>query len=161
LTFLTICIFFFSSRRRHTRFSRDWSSDVCSSDLRALAAIHPPELLAETLRIAARCRFSLRDDLGYQYPRELVPEGHAPDTWLRQLVETGIRERWPGGIDAEARALVEKELALIRKKGYEPYFLTVHDIVRFARSRGILCQGRGSAANSVVCYVLGITAIDP
>src|SRR5690606_25300040 len=128
---------------------------------RALAAIHPPELLAETLRIAARCRFSLRDDLGYQYPRELVPEGHAPDTWLRQLVERGIRERWPEGIDAEARALVEKELAPIRRKGYEPYFLTVHDIVRFARSRGILCQGRGSAANSVVCYVLGITAIDP
>ena len=128
---------------------------------RALAAIHPPELLAETLRIAARCRFSLRDDLGYQYPRELVPEGHAPDTWLRHLVERGIRERWPEGIDAGARALVEKELALIRSKGYEPYFLTVHDIVRFARSRGILCQGRGSAANSVVCYVLGITAIDP
>ena len=128
---------------------------------RALAAIHPPELLAETLRIAGRCRFSLREDLGYQYPRELVPEGHVPHTWLRQLVEQGIRERWPGGIDHEARALVEKELALIRKKQYEPYFLTVNDIVRFARARGILCQGRGSAANSVVCYVLGITAIDP
>jgi len=128
---------------------------------RALAAIHPPELLAETLRIAGRCRFSLRDGLGYQYPRELVPEGHTPATWLRQLVEEGIRERWPDGIEDGARALVEKELALIRKKDYEPYFLTVHDIVRFARARGILCQGRGSAANSVVCYVIGITAIDP
>jgi error-prone DNA polymerase len=128
---------------------------------RALAAIHPPELLAETLRIAARCRFSLRDGLGYQYPRELVPDGHTPQGWLRQLVEDGIRERWPDGIDDGARALVEKELALIRHKQYEPYFLTVHDIVRFARTRGILCQGRGSAANSIVCYAIGITAIDP
>src|SRR5690606_34390712 len=127
---------------------------------RALAAIHPPELLAETLRIAARCRFSLRDDLGYQYPRELVPEGHAPDTWLRHLVEQGIRERWPEGIDAGARALVEKELALIRSKGYEPYFLTVHDIVRFARSGETLRQGHGSAADLVVACVLGITAVD-
>src|SRR5690606_23153411 len=128
---------------------------------RALAAIHPPALLAETLRIADRCRFSLRDGLGYQYPRELVPGGHTPQTWLRTLVEDGIRERWPGGIPGDARALVEKELALIRKKAYEAYFLTVYDIVRFARSKGILCQGRGSAANSVVCYVLGVTAIDP
>jgi error-prone DNA polymerase len=128
---------------------------------RALAAIHPPELLAETLRIADRCRFSLRDGLGYRYPRELVPDGHTPQTWLRRLVEDGIRERWREGIPDDARALVEKELALIRKKAYEPYFLTVYDIVRFARSKGILCQGRGSAANSVVCYVLGITAIDP
>src|SRR5690606_16483584 len=95
------------------------------------------------------------------YPRELVPEGLTPEQWLRELVEAGVRERWPGGESAEARDLVEKELALIRRKDYEPYFLTVHDIVRFARSRGILCQGRGSAANSVVCFVLGVTAIDP
>ncbi len=128
---------------------------------RALSAIHPRELLEETLRIAARCRFSLQEDLGYQYPHELVPAGHTPETWLRQLVEAGVRERWPEGEDAEARALIEKELRLIRKKAYEPYFLTVHDIVRFARSQDILCQGRGSAANSVVCYVLGVTAIDP
>ena len=128
---------------------------------RALAAIHPPELLRETLRIAARCRFDLGQDLGYAYPRELVPEGMTPQDWLRELVEAGVRERWPEGETAEARALVEKELALIRRKGYEPYFLTVHDIVRYARSRGILCQGRGSAANSVVCFVLGVTAIDP
>ena len=128
---------------------------------RALAAIHPPELLEETLRIAQRCRFSLQQDLGYQYPRELVPEGHTPQSWLRQLVEAGVRERWPQGEDAEARALIEKELLLIHAKQYEPYFLTVHDIVCFARARNILCQGRGSAANSVVCYVLGVTAIDP
>jgi error-prone DNA polymerase len=128
---------------------------------RALGAIHPHPLLEESVRIAERCRFSLKEDLGYQYPHELVPEGHTTVTWLRQLVEDGIRERWPGGEDAKARELIEKELALIHRKGYEPYFLTVHDIVRFARSQGILCQGRGSAANSVVCYVLGVTAIDP
>src|SRR5690606_15904427 len=80
---------------------------------------------------------------------------------LRQLAEEGLRWRWPGGIPDKARELAEKELALIAELGYESYFLTVHDIVRFARSRGILCQGRGSAANSVVCYALGITAIDP
>ncbi len=128
---------------------------------RALAAIHPPALLEETLRIAGRCRFDLAQDLGYQYPRELVPEGRTPQDWLRELVEAGARERWPGGASDEARALIEKELALIRKKDYESYFLTVHDIVRHARSLGILCQGRGSAANSVVCYALGVTAIDP
>jgi error-prone DNA polymerase len=128
---------------------------------RALSAIHPRELLDESLRIAERCRFSLQEDLGYQYPRELVPDGHTAETWLRQLVEAGVRERWPDGEDAEARRLIEKELRLIRRKQYEPYFLTVHDIVHFARSRDILCQGRGSAANSVVCYALGVTAIDP
>jgi error-prone DNA polymerase len=128
---------------------------------RALSAIHPPALLAESVRIAERCRFSLREDLGYQYPHELVPAGHSTVSWLRHLVEEGVRERWPEGETPEARALIEKELALIRRKDYEPYFLTVHDIVRFARSQDILCQGRGSAANSVVCYALGVTAIDP
>jgi error-prone DNA polymerase len=128
---------------------------------RALSAIHPAHLLEETLRIAERCRFSLETDLGYEYPRELVPDGHTPETWLRRLVEDGVRERWPEGESPGARALIEKELKLIRKMKYEPYFLTVHDIVRFARSKGILCQGRGSAANSVVCYTLGVTSIDP
>ncbi len=127
---------------------------------RVLAAIYPEHLLAETLRIAERCTFSL-DELKYEYPHELVPEDHTPATWLRHLVEQGVRTRWPEGADAEARRLIEKELALIRTKHYEPYFLTVHDIVRFARAQHILCQGRGSAANSVVCFVLGITAIDP
>jgi error-prone DNA polymerase len=128
---------------------------------RALSAIYPRHLLDETLRIAERCRFSLEEDLGYQYPHELVPGGHTPQTWLRKLVEDGVRERWPEGESPGARALIEKELKLIRKMKYEPYFLTVHDIVRFARSKGILCQGRGSAANSVVCFTLGVTAIDP
>ncbi|PKM09213.1 MAG: error-prone DNA polymerase, partial [Gammaproteobacteria bacterium HGW-Gammaproteobacteria-7] len=126
----------------------------------ALSAIHPPELLAETLRIAARCRFDL-GSLRYDYPRELVPEGHTPASWLRRLSEQGAHWRWPDGVPDKARALIEKELALIAELGFEPFFLTVHDIVRFARSQGILCQGRGSAANSAVCFTLGITEVDP
>ncbi|HET6435438.1 MAG TPA: error-prone DNA polymerase [Xanthomonadaceae bacterium] len=128
---------------------------------KALAAIYPRALLEESVRIADRCRFTFDEDLGYEYPHEIVPAGHTPTSWLRELVEAGARERWPDGMDAKTRGLVEKELALIATKRYEPFFLTVHDVVRFARSRGILCQGRGSAANSVVCYALGITAIDP
>ncbi|MEO6031286.1 MAG: PHP domain-containing protein, partial [Burkholderiaceae bacterium] len=127
---------------------------------RALAAIYPDDLLAESVRIAGRCRFSLRQ-LRYQYPHELVPPGHNATSWLRHLAEQGARWRWPDGISAEARRLIEHELELITFKRYESYFLTVHDIVRFARSQHILCQGRGSAANSVICYVLGVTEIDP
>lgn len=131
----------------------------------ALAAIHPPELLAETLVVAARCTFGLRQ-LAYAYPRELVPEGRTSAQWLRELVEDGIRARWDKAQSssqarAKARELIEKELAIIARLGYESYFLTVHDIVRFARSRSILCQGRGSAANSAVCYALGITELQP
>jgi error-prone DNA polymerase len=125
-----------------------------------LARLYPPELLAETLRIAGRCGFSL-DSLRYEYPEELVPAGETPSGWLRRLTEAGLRERYPGGAPEKARALVEHELRLIAELGYEPYFLTVYDIVRFARERGILCQGRGSAANSAVCYALGITEVDP
>jgi len=126
----------------------------------ALALLYPPELLAETLRIAERCHFTL-DQLQYTYPRELVPDGQTPDSWLRELVEEGIPERWPRGIQPAQRAQIEHELALIAKKNYASYFLTVQDIVRFARSQQILCQGRGSAANSAVCFVLGVTEIDP
>src|SRR5690606_30003462 len=104
--------------------------------------------------------FSLRQ-LRYEYPHELVPAGHDATSWLRHLVEQGARWRWPDGITAEARRLIEHELELVTYKHYESYFLTVHDIVRFARSQHILCQGRGSAANSVICYVLGVTEIDP
>ncbi len=126
----------------------------------ALAAIYPADLLAETVRIARRCTFSL-DELQYRYPAELVPAGHTPTTWLRRLTEDGIAWRWPGGESAGVRTQIEHELALIAELAYEPYFLTVYDIVRFARRRGILCQGRGSAANSAVCFALGITAVDP
>jgi error-prone DNA polymerase len=127
---------------------------------RALTAIYPSELLDETVRIAERCRFSLKE-LRYTYPRELVPEDHTPTTWLRQLTEEGARWRWPSGVPKKARSLIEKELALIAELTYESYFLTVHDIVRFARGKGILCQGRGSAANSAVCFALGVTEIAP
>ena len=125
-----------------------------------LAQAYPPELLAETLRVAERCDFSL-DELRYEYPEELVPAAETPASWLRQLAEDGLRWRFPGGVPDRVRSLVEHELALIADLAYEPFFLTVHDAVRFARSKGILCQGRGSAANSAVCYALGITEVDP
>src|SRR5262245_23829805 len=125
-----------------------------------LTQIYPPELLAETLRVAERCTFSL-DELRYEYPAELVPEGETPASWLRKLTQDGLAGRFPQGTPVNVRALVERELALIAELRYEPYFLTVHDLVRFARSRSILCQGRGSAANSAVCYTLGITEVDP
>ncbi|MFK0090287.1 error-prone DNA polymerase [Pseudomonas sp. NPDC090755] len=128
--------------------------------LAQLAELYPPALLEETLRIAARCRFDL-SQLRYQYPRELVPAGQTATAWLRHLCEQGQGWRWPGGIEQKARDALEHELALIAELNYESYFLTVHDIVNFARGQGILCQGRGSAANSVVCYVLGITELDP
>ncbi|NWL78103.1 error-prone DNA polymerase [Pseudomonas taiwanensis] len=125
-----------------------------------LAGLYPAQLLAESIRIARRCVFNL-GQLDYQYPRELVPEGHSPGSWLRAETEKGMLRRWPDGVPQKARALVEKELSLIAELGYESYFLTVYDIVEFARSRHILCQGRGSAANSVVCFALGITELDP
>jgi error-prone DNA polymerase len=125
-----------------------------------LAQLYPAALLAETLAVAARCQFSL-DELRYQYPSEVVPEGETPQSHLRRLTEEGARSKWPQGIPARMAKQIEHELELIACKQYEHYFLTVHDIVAFARSQGILCQGRGSAANSVVCYCLGITAVNP
>jgi len=173
-----------------------------------LARLYPPELLAETARIADACTFSL-DELRYEYPEEVVPTGETPASWLRKLTEAGLRWRFGGGpgpvawapnplfsgtpspfrgkegdggsvrekgggesddpgspasppaIPPEVRTLVEHELALIADLRYEAYFLTVFDIVRFARAQRILCQGRGSAANSAVCYALGITEVDP
>jgi error-prone DNA polymerase len=125
-----------------------------------LAQLYPAEFLEESLRVAERCRFSL-DELRYEYPTELVPEGHTPASWLRKLTEEGLRWRFPAGVPPKVAGLAEHELALIAELAYEPFFLTVHDVVRYARSRGILCQGRGSAANSVVCYALGITEVDP
>jgi error-prone DNA polymerase len=125
-----------------------------------LAAIYPAELLAETLMVAARCQFSL-EELRYEYPKEVVPEGETPSSHLKALTLEGLARRYPRGVPPAVSELVEKELALIRDLAYEPFFLTVHDVVLFARSRGILCQGRGSAANSAVCYALGITEVDP
>ena len=119
-----------------------------------------PEALAHGLEIVERCAFSL-DELRYEYPDETTHEGRSPQEELAHLTWEGARGRYPGGVPAGVRATLEHELELIETLGYAPYFLTVHDLVRFARSRGILCQGRGSAANSAVCYCLGITAVDP
>ncbi|MCK6502806.1 error-prone DNA polymerase [Myxococcota bacterium] len=113
-----------------------------------------------TVELAERCTFTLAE-IQYRYPREVVPEGWSPNTWLRHLVEQGCAERYPAGTPPSVHRQVEHELDLIRRLDFPAYFLTVYDAVRFARERGILCQGRGSAANSAVCYVLGITAVDP
>ena len=119
-----------------------------------------PELIERTVAIARRCSFSL-DELRYEYPHELVPEGLTASDHLAELTWAGARERYPAGIPSKVRGMIEKELRLIEELHYEHYFLTVWDIVRYARSVGILCQGRGSAANSAVCYMLGVTAVDP
>ena len=130
-----------------------------------LAQLYRAEMLENSLAIAAQCQFSL-DELRYEYPEEIVPPGLTPTQWLRHLTEEGARRRFPAdqypqGIPPAVRQQIEHELALIHDLDYEPYFLTVYDIVAFARSRKILCQGRGSAANSAVCYCLGITEVDP
>jgi error-prone DNA polymerase len=125
-----------------------------------LANIYPPETLQETIAIAAQCQFSL-DMLRYEYPDELVPQGHTPTSYLHEQTWAGAHRRFPAGIPANVQQQIRHELTLIAELGYEPYFLTVYDIVSFARHRHILCQGRGSAANSAVCYCLGITEVDP
>ena len=125
-----------------------------------LSRLYPPELLAETLKIADLCSFSL-DELRYEYPEEIVQPGHTPISWLRHETELGLLRRYPQGVPAEVKKLVEHELTLIAELKYEAYFLTVYVIVCFARSVDILCQGRGSAANSIVCFALGITEVSP
>lgn len=126
----------------------------------ALGRLYEPALLEETRRVAARCRFSL-DELRYRYPSEVVPEGETPAGYLRRMTFEGAQRRWPQGTAPQHQAQIDRELALIAELGYEHYFLTVFDIVRFAHDRRILCQGRGSAANSIVCYCLGITEVRP
>jgi error-prone DNA polymerase len=116
--------------------------------------------LWRTLEVAERSRFRL-DQLHYQYPREVVPDGQTPMGYLRELVKKGCAWRFPSGVSAPVAAQIKHELNLIEDLDFPAYFLTVYDIVRFAREQNILCQGRGSAANSVVCYALGITAVDP
>ncbi len=125
-----------------------------------LGQIYARTLLENTLEVAARCAFSL-DEIRYQYPLETVDPGQTPTQTLARLSWEGAGARYPQGIPASVQQQVEHELALIAELRYEMYFLTVHDIVRFARSRRILCQGRGSAANSAVCYCLGVTEVDP
>ena len=121
---------------------------------------HAPEAVGETIRFLDRARFSL-NELRYEYPDEPVPKGKTPQQHLTDLAWEGAHRRYPKGLPDRVAALVTKELALIEELDYAPYFLTVNDIVIFARSQHILCQGRGSAANSVVCYCLGITSVDP
>ena len=125
-----------------------------------LAQTYPADLLAETLNVASRCVFSL-EELRYQYPDEVVPKDETPSSYLRRITYEGAGRRWPKGMPAKVQTQIEHELDLIKDLKYEHYFLTVADIVAFARSRHILCQGRGSAANSVVCYCIGVTEVDP
>jgi len=125
-----------------------------------LANLYPEYTLDETLNVLKRCSFSL-DDLRYEYPDELVPPGYTHAAYLRQETYVGAHRRFPLGIPHKVQTQIEHELDLISVMQYEAYFLTVYDIVRFARSENILCQGRGSAANSAVCYCLGVTEVDP
>ncbi len=128
--------------------------------LLSLARLYRPEWLATSVALAQRCSFSLAE-LRYEYPQEIVPAGATPTSHLRAQTLAGARRRYPGGVPASVAAQIEQELALVAELRYEAFFLTVHDIVSFARAQGILCQGRGSAANSAVCYCLGMTEVDP
>jgi error-prone DNA polymerase len=128
--------------------------------LAQLRAIYPQALLEQSVAIAERCTFSLAQ-LHYEYPPELVPAGCTASEHLRALTETGLKRRWPQGVPHSVRELIDRELTLVSELRYEHFFLTVHDLVEYARGKSILCQGRGSAANSAVCYALGITEIDP
>ncbi len=125
-----------------------------------LARIFQPQWLEESVRIAQHCHFQL-SELQYEYPSELIPNGATPMGHLRNLVENGKRIRFPDGVPSDIQITIDKELELIEELNYPFYFLTIHDIVMFAKQQGILYQGRGSAANSVVCYCLEITAVDP
>jgi len=136
------------------------NAEACLKSIDDYHAIYPIDLMDQSQTIAKQCHFSL-DELRYQYPQELVPKGTKPIDHLRDLVTTGKQLRWPQGVPASIETLIAKELELINALHYEYYFLTVHDIVRFAQQQEILCQGRGSAANSVVCYCLFITEISP
>jgi DNA-directed DNA polymerase III PolC len=125
-----------------------------------LQELYPAALLEQTLSIAERCTFNL-DELRYEYPEEIVPMGETPTSHLRALTLRGCARRWPGGAPPAVREGIEHELRLIAELKFEPFFLTVLDVVEYARSQRILCQGRGSAANSIVCYCLQITEVDP
>jgi len=136
------------------------NGERCLRPLRRLQELYPAPLLAQTLKIAERCSFTL-DELRYEYPEEIVPAGETPTSHLRNLTERGCAKRWPAGAPRAVREGIEHELRLIAELKFEPFFLTVYDVVQYARSQKILCQGRGSAANSMVCYCLEITEVDP
>jgi error-prone DNA polymerase len=136
------------------------NGERCLRSLQRLRELYPAPFLAQTLVIAERCTFKL-DELRYEYPEEIVPPGETPASHLRALTMRGCAYRWPGGAPAAVRENIEHELRLIAELQFEPFFLTVHDVVEYARSQNILCQGRGSAANSTVCYCLRITEVDP
>jgi len=129
-------------------------------DARALCSIYPEQAIQNSADVASLCDFNLAD-LNYQYPKEVVPDELTAGEYLRQLTYEGVRWRWPDGVDDHVLEQIEHELELIIRMKYESYFLTVYDVVHFARSQSILCQGRGSAANSAVCFSLGITEVDP
>ena len=136
------------------------NGERCLRPLERLRELYPAALLEQTLAIAERCTFNL-EELRYEYPEEIVPAGETPTSHLRALTWAGSAKRWPQGAPPAVRKGLEHELRLIADLKFEPFFLTVHDVVQFARSQSILCQGRGSAANSMVCYCLQITEVDP
>ena len=151
--------------RLHTTVQRLGQRKLVNSQqhlrsLDKLLPLYPPTLVSESLRIAQQCTFSL-EELRYEYPEEVVPSGFDANSYLRQEVASGAAKRWPQGIPDTINQRIHTELDLITELNYEYYFLTVYDLVRFARDQGILCQGRGSAANSVVCYCLHITEVNP
>ena len=141
-------------------FAAEPNSQRHLRSIEQLKKLYPVQLLEETLNIANRCDFSL-DELRYEYPSELVPKEHTAHSWLWQLTREGIKKRWPQGISEKNQKIIEHEMRLIKQLSYEHFFLTVHEIVCFAVDQNIYCQGRGSAANSVVCYCLGITQVSP
>ncbi len=141
-------------------FAAEPNSQRHLRSIEQLGKLYPAALLDETLVIADRCNFSL-DELRYEYPSELVPKDHTAHSWLWKLTRDGIKKRWPGGISEKNEELIRHEMRLIKQLSYEHFFLTVHEIVCFANEQNIYCQGRGSAANSAVCYCLGITEVSP
>ncbi|MBF7073329.1 error-prone DNA polymerase [Glaciecola sp. MH2013] len=136
------------------------NQEACLRPLNKLANLYPAQWLNNSVIVASLCHFDM-SELAYQYPAEILPAGSTPAIYLRELVEKGIHKRFPNGVNKSIRAIIEKELKLINEQAYEYFFLTIYDIVQFAKKRNILYQGRGSAANSVVCYCLEITAVDP
>ncbi len=145
---------------RDSGLSLNVNSEDYLRPIHVIESLYPPELLAETMRITNQCAFNL-DELKYEYPKEITPPGVSPSQYLHEVTKQGLERRYPVEIPLKVKHLVQKELKLIRELNYEPYFLTVFDITNYARSKNILFQGRGSAANSAVCYALGITEVDP